>query len=176
MEERRIQRRENHKCTPLLLKHGKSQCTHLRVNGALVSDPSQLLEVWTQHFQNLAKSQVETNPYTGGSNETVNIFALQILSEGGSFLDVPFTIEEVGHAVKPKKSAGPDDLTAEHLKYGGQSIIKWLTGILNSVINVELCLKQGITIPIYKGGGNDPLDVNGYRGSYHSQFSHLKGA
>ena len=25
-------------------------------------------------------------------------------------------------------------------------------------------LKQGITIPIYKGGGKDPLDVNSYRG------------
>ena len=59
-------------------------------------------------------------------------------------------VEEVEHAVnrmKPKKSAGPDDLTPEHLTYGGQSIIKWLTGILNSVIVVEqvpMCLKQGI--------------------------------
>ena len=69
--------------------------------------------------------------------------------------------------MKPKKSAGPDDLTAEHLKYGGHSIIKWLTGILNSVIDVEqvpMCLKQGITIPIYKGGDKDPLDVNSYWG------------
>ena len=41
---------------------GKFQCTHLCVNGALVSDPSHLLQVWTEHFQNLAKPQVETNP------------------------------------------------------------------------------------------------------------------
>ena len=37
-----------------------------------------------------------------------------------AFFDVPFTIEEVEHAVnriKLKKSAGPDILTAEHLKY-----------------------------------------------------------
>lgn len=52
------------------------------------------------------------------------------------FLDILFNNNEVEHAVnkmKLKKSAGPDDLTAEHLKYGGQSIIMWLTGILNLV-------------------------------------------
>ena len=68
------------------------------------------------------------------------------------FLDVPFSIEEVEHTVykmKLKKSAGPDNLTAEHLKFGGQSIIIWLTEIFNSVVDVEqipTCLKLGITI------------------------------
>ena len=69
--------------------------------------------------------------------------------------------------MKLKKSAGPDNLTAEHLKFGGQSIIIWLTEIFNSVVDVEqirTCLKLGITIPVYKGGGNDPLNVNSYRG------------
>ena len=69
--------------------------------------------------------------------------------------------------MKPKKSAGPDDITAEHLKYGGETVIVWLTGVLNTVVDAEqvpACLKQGITIPIYKGGGKDPLDVNSYRG------------
>lgn len=86
------------------------------------------------------------------------------------FLDVPFTTEEVHHAVnnmKLKKSAGSDDITAEHLKYGGETVTVWLTGVLNSVVDAEqvpACLKQGITIPIYKGGGKDPLDVNSYRG------------
>ena len=86
------------------------------------------------------------------------------------FLDVPFTAEEVHHAVnnmKLKKSAGPDDITAEHLKYGGEMVTAWLTGVLNSVVDAEqvpACLKQGITIPIYKGGGKDPLDVDSYRG------------
>ena len=69
--------------------------------------------------------------------------------------------------MKLKKSAGPDNLTAEHLKFGGQSIIIWLTEIFNSVVDVEqipTCLKLGITIPVYKGGGKDPLNVNSYRG------------
>ena len=42
--------------------------------------------------------------------------------------------------MKLKKSAGPDDLMAEHLKYGKQSIIMWLTGILNTIVDVEQVL------------------------------------
>ena len=49
------------------------------------------------------------------------------------FLNVPFTVEEVHHAVnnmKLKKSAGPDEITAEHLKNGGETVAVWLTGVL----------------------------------------------
>ena len=69
--------------------------------------------------------------------------------------------------MKLKKSAGPDDLTTEHLRYGGLTIVTWLTGLLNSIMELEqipAALKLGITVPVYKGGGKDPLDVNSYRG------------
>ena len=46
-------------------------------------------------------------------------------------------LRKLMNRMKLKKSAGPDGLTAKHLKYGGQSIINWLTGILNSVNDVE---------------------------------------
>ena len=62
--------------------------------------------------------------------------------------------------MKLKKSAGPDNLTAEHLKFGGQAIITWLTEILNSIVDVEQipsCLK---TIPGLQGG-KDPLNYSG---------------
>ena len=81
------------------------------------------------------------------------------------FLDVPFTAQEVYHAVnimKLNKSADPDNITAEHLRYGGKMVIVWLTGLLNFVVHivqVPACLKQGINIPIYKGGGKDPLTL-----------------
>jgi hypothetical protein len=68
MEDRRRVRQEtrfranSHLRFRIPQKRGKSNFTHLRVNGALVSDPSQLLKTWTQHFQSLAKSQEEKNP------------------------------------------------------------------------------------------------------------------
>ena len=49
---------------------------------------------------------------------------------------------------------------------GEKLIITWLTDILNAIVDAEQtpsCLKQGITVPVYKGGGKDPLNVNSYR-------------
>ena len=43
----------------------------------------------------------------------------------------------------------------------------WLTEILNVIVDSEQipsCLKQGVIVPVYKGGGKDPLNVNSYRG------------
>ena len=63
-ERKQIQRREHlfksksHLRFRIPPKREKSRCTRLRVGGALVSDQSQLLEVWTNHFQSLARSQV----------------------------------------------------------------------------------------------------------------------
>ena len=57
MEERRsVQRRENlfrtnaHLRFRIPQKRGKSQCARLRVDGAIISDPSDLLDAWTHHF------------------------------------------------------------------------------------------------------------------------------
>ena len=69
--------------------------------------------------------------------------------------------------MKLKKSTGPDNLSAEHLRYGGHCIVLWLTDILNSVVECEHMpptLKSEITMPIYKGGDKDSLDTNSYRG------------
>ena len=100
----------------------------------------------------------------------VRMRVLRFLQNEEAFLDVPFTSEEIAHAVhkmKLKKSSGPDNLSAEHLRHGGHSVVIWLTEILNSIVDAEHVppsLKLGITIPIYKGGGKDPLDRNSYRG------------
>ena len=58
MEERkRVQRQESlfrsnsHLCFRTPQSRSKSKCTRLRVNGTLLSDPSLLLQAWTQHFQ-----------------------------------------------------------------------------------------------------------------------------
>ena len=46
-------------------------------------------------------------------------------------------------------------------------VTTWLTGILNTVIDLESVLdslKQGVVILVYKGSGKDPLQVKSYRG------------
>ena len=85
---------------------------------------------------------------------------------------MPFSGEEVTIAIvklKGRKAAGPDGpdgLTGEYLKEG-RTIVVWLKNILNSVVELEVipdALKSVVMVPVYKGGGKDPLKVDSYRG------------
>lgn len=66
--------------------------------------------------------------------------------------------------MKPRKASEQDDLTTEHLCYGGSTVILWLIEILNSIVELERIPSSLKSIPVYKGRGKDPLDVNSYRG------------
>ena len=76
-------------------------------------------------------------------------------------LDTRVVTEEIEFkALKLGRSKGTDGLKAEHLIYGGTSLILWLQKIFNSIITLEEipdCLKEGIIVPVYKGRGKDPL-------------------
>ena len=78
-------------------------------------------------------------------------------------LDVPFCAEEIDVVLgklKSAKSAGHDMLQAEHLKYGGPALRVWIQQICNYIIDSEHVpdpSKVGIIVPVYKGGGKDPL-------------------
>ena len=55
----------------------------------------------------------------------------------------------------------------EHLKAGGKAVVIWLMKILNASVELESVpevLKRGIVVPVYKGGGKNPLKANSYRG------------
>ena len=55
----------------------------------------------------------------------INDLATASLSNNEYILDVPFILEEVECAIrklKSGKSGGPDGLSAEHLKWGGDSL------------------------------------------------------
>ena len=46
-------------------------------------------------------------------------------------------------------------------------MVLWLKGIMNAMVEMEkipAVLKCGVVVPIYKGGGKDPLNTNSYRG------------
>ena len=85
-------------------------------------------------------------------------------------LDAPYTADEASRAVsklKKKKAPGPDGLLAEHLKAGREAVVIWLTNILNAIVELEsvpTILKRGIVVPVYKGGGKDPMKIDSYRG------------
>ena len=83
-------------------------------------------------------------------------------------LDVPSTVDKVEKAIKQlkrRKAPGPDNLMAEHLIEGGQSVVICLTNILNTITDLEAIPdSSGLVVPVYKGSGKDPLKTDSYRG------------
>ena len=136
----------------------------------LLSDPVQLLETWSDHFRILAESQIDTEPELKGlKRQQVSLLSSTFQMEE-TFLDTSFIEDEVRHAAQKKKLGNMlvqmISLQNTYIMWGG-SIITCLTEILNSILDVEeiaMSLKTGLTIPVYKGGGKEPLDVNSYRG------------
>ena len=39
--------------------------------------------------------------------------------------------------LKPGKACGPEGISAEHLKWGGDSLYLWLLGIVNAILEIE---------------------------------------
>ena len=149
----------------------KAQCSKLVVDGNVVREPDTLLKIWADHFQRLTKSRLGDT--TKGLEQQEKIRGLESQSHANDelLLDVPFTTDEVSRAVamlKKRKAPGPDGLMAEHLKAGGESVVIWLMKILNAIVELESMpevLKRGVVVPVYKGGGKDPLQTDSYRGS-----------
>ena len=69
--------------------------------------------------------------------------------------------------LKLGKSGGPDGIIAEHLRWGGETLLLWLLGVFNSIVEFEEIpplFKSGLICPVYKGGGRDPTLTTNYRG------------
>ena len=62
---------------------------------------------------------------------------------------------------------GKEGTRARWSNGGGEVVVIWLMRILNAVIELEAIpevLKRGVVVPVYKGGGKDPMRRDSYRG------------
>ena len=91
-----------------------------------MSQRDDLIKVWMNHFHNLSKSLVKEDTLNDLS-ERIRSLATASLQNEEYILDVPFTLDELRGAVarlKSRKSCGSDGLSAEHVKWGGETLIQ----------------------------------------------------
>ena len=80
------------------------------------------------------------------------------------------TVEDVEIEIKRLangKSPGMDNITNEHMKNGGGSLVKHLSRPFNSIINLEyspIGFRSDVTVPIFKKNGKDKKNPSNYRG------------
>ena len=120
-------------------KTGPQPIPKLRVEGTTTSDPSTLLDAWSSHFHQLAKSEIDPS-YPIHSH--IQSLWVNSFDEGEEdiILDVSITAEKVEgvlSTLKGRKSPGPDNICDEHLIYGGPVLKAWLLQVFNAIILLE---------------------------------------
>ena len=148
------------------LHNNSTPCSKINLDNHTTSDPSEICSAFRSYFCSLSASRIAPNV----SKSKINSLFQESFENENSILHDEINISDVSSAVKSLKAgktAGPDGVTAEHIKYGGISLTKWLEKIFNRIIALEeipLCLKESTIIPVYKAKGKDPLMVGSYRG------------
>ena len=130
------------------------------VTGVSCSQPSEVMEIWRDHFKNLLNRPCNIDW------ETVHSVTQQPIRSHMS--DVP-DLDEVRKALgqlRSGKAAGEDDIPAELLKHGGPSLENALLQMIKAIWDTEQVpkeFKDALIVPLYKGKGSKQC-TNSYRG------------
>ena len=85
-----------------------------------------------------------------------NIQQIELSNSGEPFAISTKIIRKRLAAIGKNKSIGPDGISGEILKLGGEAMIPYLARLLDVTINnatIPSDWKRAIVVPIYKGGG-----------------------
>ena len=147
----------------------RSQASSLIVDGHEISSPDQQRKSFAQYFEDLSvpKNEKYDSAFLDLCN-TRHELITEYCEENAAILD-PITNSEVKQAISQlntKKAPDEFGLTAEHLKYAGNSLIKDITDTFNQIIcdkRVPEAFKTGIVTPVLKKS-KDPTNMDNYRG------------
>ena len=146
----------------------KNDCVKLLQNGEVITNTSDLLNCWSDHFECLGRSVPDK--HVKCSKEKIPQLNTLTLEREDYVFDCEITVEEIEQALKRlklRKASGQDGIVSEHLKFGGQMLVIWLKQVLNAIVEMEeipQSFKHSIVIPVFKGKGRDSLKKDNYRG------------
>lgn len=159
-----VQRQRSSKTTPT---------DTMMFNNTEQSDPDGILNGWKDYFSGLYKcDQTELT-------QKFNTVKLDIVNSQNEIIEqleterndeIPPTnakeVSEILRKLKTGKSAGPDGISAEHLKNIPDEVIPYIVNIINQILKekeVPQVLKEGILTPVHKKGKDKCYPAN-YRG------------
>ena len=149
------------------------QTNALKIDGKFISDPNELCEIWKQHYSKLYTPAQSTSfdlSFTEHVESSLYEYERESRNAGFDALDNVFSVEEVSSICSQLpngKSSGPDGLTYEHIKYGGDAVMSGLTTILNAIRNIEIvpnALATGDIISLFKTNKKIRHNIDNYRG------------
>ena len=146
---------------------GAAEPTTVLTVGGHSFEGNMIPEAWADYFADLASPpNLDHDPEFSRSIEQ-QFHAICSLSMGEFVLFSEEEVAEVLNSLKRNKAAGPDELDLEHLRFGGEQLVKVLTLLFNSVVlagHILSSFRHGLVIPIPKGHNKDLTNPSNYRG------------
>jgi hypothetical protein len=127
------------------------------VDGRIVVENDELMEVWRAHYATLANEE-----FSWDKSSLTEVGVLSGPSER-------ISEEEVRRAVakmKCNKAPGPSGVVADMLKSAGETCLPWVTDVCNAIVQEGKMPKdwdKSWMVNVYKGKG-DALECGSYRG------------
>ncbi|XP_063431682.1 uncharacterized protein LOC134714370 [Mytilus trossulus] len=148
----------------------KTFCRELNLNGVTHTNESEICEAWADHFESIFQFDSKLT-----NSENINLVKLEVNKIRQTQKEIkvpinPFVFEEIYNICKclcNNKSTGLDNVSYEHIKYGGKTLQKHLCNLFNLIIQTRytpLDWKTSVIIPLFKGGHKNKTDPNSYRG------------
>ncbi|CAC5362879.1 unnamed protein product [Mytilus coruscus] len=142
----------------------------LKLNEKTAEDGPSIMNIWQEHFQQLATPTLEENVDTEKLElvEIQNNIIESIEREKGQGID-HVNVKEVNKAIeklKAGKAPDEDGISAEHYKHGMEELTPLIVHLLNLILtylDVPIFLKTGILTPILKKEKDKTLPSS-YRG------------
>ena len=137
----------------------KSCINPIEDNGQLLTDPGAICEAWKGYFQKLYSPEDKPhydNEFKQYIEDQVKRFHVESKRQNTEILKEPISELETATVIKSlksKKAPGVDNITAEHIKFGGECMTKCMTYIFNVITWLETQpqqMKLGMIIPIPK--------------------------
>ncbi|CAF1924619.1 unnamed protein product [Rotaria magnacalcarata] len=149
------------------LKGGSKRVENMPIgdkNGKLLVNSTDQLERWREYFCELLNVHSTVDPYVINEVQitTPSRLDLKRQNKQPSFEEVKIVLNQM----KSRKAPGSDEVTADILKAGGESVIKWLHEMFTGMRENEQVVKEWSSttlIRLYKNKGDKKLCDN-YRG------------
>ena len=139
-------------------KRRRALCPVQSKDGELLIQHDAISNEWTGYYKELFSETIDSTWDEGFKQDIKNKINAVDCSSNVTLNGGPITESEVCrelNKMKNKKSPGWDNLTVEHLKYGGDATKLMITWVINFVLyteHVPNCLKKGLLVPIPKHG------------------------
>ena len=145
-------------------------CRALQKNGMIYSTPPEINEIWFKHFSMVFGHSTFDEP--GRADElarkvaSIRDNAFCIKEKDNTRIDLK-DLQNICYSLDTGKACGHDNISYEHVKYGGNLLYRHLCHLFNLCLQLSYIpedWRKRIIILLCKGDNKSRTDVNSYRG------------